>query len=338
MIDVLIIARNPMVCTRQMANTDGISSDGRYRFHINDYACKPQIVVVNGKGLRVPTTFAVPKRRTILLTDEPYSVLAYPKGYYGQFGTVVTCQREIKPVAGTRVIYSHVLLPWWVGITWEADHSNRITLTYDDIKKAQPEKTKLISVIYSFKTFSAGHALRRRFVERLQDRWGDRIDVYGKGITPFTDKWDVTAPYKYQLVIENCQATDYFTEKLSDAFLANTYPIYHGCPNAADYYPQAAFTPVDIRNFDQTVATIERVLADNLWEKRQKELAQCKQLALDKYNFFNRLAEVCNEITDEMGENGETLLRPAHNFFSLHNAWLYAFGRSYHNLKSKIKL
>ena len=222
---VLIITRNPLVHPRQMKNTDGRSDDGRYLFFVNQSDCQPDFVVVNSKGLREDTVFNVPRERCILLTDEPYSVLAYPRGYYRQFGCVVTCQQQIKPCQGTQVVRKQPLLPWYVGMTWEPDHSNRITMTYDDIRQAQPKKEKLLSVVSSYKAFSKGHVERRRFVEKLVEHYGDRIDVFGEGIRDFRDKWDVVAPYQYQVVIENCQSQDYWTEKLADCFLCNTYPI-----------------------------------------------------------------------------------------------------------------
>ena len=106
---VLIITRNPLVHPRQMKDGRGITEDGR------------DSVVINSKGLRETTTFTVPRSRTILVTDEPYSVLAYAKGYYQQFGTVVTTQREILSIKETHVIHMHTLLPWYVGMTWEPD-------------------------------------------------------------------------------------------------------------------------------------------------------------------------------------------------------------------------
>ena len=212
---ILIITRNPIVNTRQMENTGGVSRDGKYQFVINDWDCKPDFVVVNGKAVRETRMFDVPKSSTILITDEPYSVLAYPKGYYRQFGTVITNQQEIKSINGTNVIHTHTFLPWYVGMTWEPDHSNRITLDYNQIKTANPVKEKLMSVVSSYKTCSAGHVARRRFVNRLMARYGDKVELFGERVNDFRDKWDVTAPYKYQIVIENCCNKDYWTEKIA---------------------------------------------------------------------------------------------------------------------------
>jgi sulfur relay (sulfurtransferase) DsrC/TusE family protein len=329
---VLIITRNPIVHTRQMRNTDGRSDDGRYQFFINQIDEQPDFVVVNSKGLRQDTTFPVPRQQCILLTDEPYSVLAYPRKYYRQFGTVVTCQQQIKETHDTHVVHMQPLLPWYVGMTWEPDHSNRVIMTYSDIEHALPKKQKLISVVSSYKAFSKGHMQRRLFVDKLVEHYGDKIDVFGEGIRDFRDKWDVVAPYQYQIAIENCQDTDYWTEKLADCFLANTYPIYHGCPNVGDYFPSHAFTTIDINRFEQAVETIDRVIAQNLHQQRQKELSEAKQLVLDRYNLFNCLANICDQIAAET-VSGSTLLQPASRFFSLHNFWLYSVSRTFYKIK-----
>ncbi len=332
--NILIITRNPIVNTRQMKNTEGISEDGNYKFFINDFDCKPDFLVINGKAVREPKTFNVPKQRSILITDEPYSVLEYPKGYYRQFGTVVTNQEEILSCQDTNVIHTSTLLPWYVGMTWEKDHSNRITLDYNQIKNSNPEKTKLISVVSSFKTFSGGHVDRRRFVNKLMKRYGTKIDVFGEKVNDFCDKWDVTAPYKYQIVIENCRSKNYWTEKISDCFLANTYPIYFGCNNISDYFNEKSYTEIDILDADKAMEIIDKVINEDTFSQRQNELQDSKRKVLDDYNMFNRLAKICSQI--DYDKPGQITIKPAKKFFSMHNLYLHLVGRTYHKLSYKI--
>ena len=332
---ILILTRNPIVNTRQMKASEGISDDGNFKFVINNLDCQPDFLVINGKAVREPKTFNVPKQRTILITDEPYDVLEYPKGYYRQFGMVITNQEQIFSYQDTNVIHTHTLLPWYVGMTWEPDHSNRITLNYNEIKNAMPEKTKLISVVSSYKTFSAGHVNRQRFVNRLIKHFGDQIDVFGEKVNDFRDKWDVTAPYKYQIVIENCRNKDYWTEKLGDCFLANTYPIYYGCTNINDYFPENSYTEIDITKPDDAIKAIEKVIEQDLFSKRQEQLYQSKMKTLDRYNFFTELANICNSIT--YTGDGATTINPAKKYLTLHNLYLHLLGRSLHQLSYKIR-
>lgn len=334
-----MITRDPLVNFRQMKDHRGITDDGQYLFIVNDLDCQPDFVVVMGKGLRTEACFNVPRSHTLMLTSEPYSILDYPKGYCSQFGTVLACQRELKACKQTDIIHTQAMLPWFVGIIFGQRGEHRFTMNYEDIAQAHPKKDKLISVISSNKAFSQGHVDRLRFIKKLQERYGDKVDVFGRGFKDFADKWDVLAPYKYHIVIENSSSDYYWTEKLADCYLAETYPIYHGCTNIQKFFPQEALTPIDIRHFEQTAVIIDRVIAADLATKRQDALLESKQRVLDKYNIFNFVAEACRTIeqhADTADREAGVLIKPASKFFSWHNLYLYSIGRSYHKLTAKL--
>lgn len=42
--------------------------------------------------------------------------------------------------------------------------------------------------------------------------------------------------YQFSIIIENCQQTNYFTEKLLDCLITKTVPIYWGCPNISNWF------------------------------------------------------------------------------------------------------
>lgn len=329
---ILVITRDPLVHFRQMPGGTGLTPDGRYQFHLNTMEGDPDYVVVMGKGLREPRTFSLPPQHTVLVTGEPYAILAYARGYCRQFGLVASCQPQLR---GSNVVYTPALLPWFVGATFEPDGTNRFPMTYDDVARAQPEKTRAISVIASNKAFSPGHVDRIRFIRRLRDRYGDRIDIYGRGHNSFADKWDVLAPYRYHIVIENSTSDYYWTEKLADCYLAGTYPLYHGCRNIADYFPRQGLTPIDIRRFDECAAIIDRTLDSHLYERSQPLLRQCKELVLDKYNLFNQLAELCDRLPHG-DRRADVTLQPASRYPNLHNLWLHTVGRNLHKLRAKL--
>jgi hypothetical protein len=92
------------------------------------------------------------------------------------------------------------------------------------------DKTKMCSLVASAKRDSTGHKLRHKIVDWLRDSSQD-VEVMGRGYTAFEHKADGLAPYRYSVVIENVREQNYFSEKLVDAVLCNTVPIYWGCPN-----------------------------------------------------------------------------------------------------------
>jgi hypothetical protein len=105
----------------------------------------------------------------------------------------------------------------------------------EDIESIVPKKSKMTSLIASAKKNMEGHKLRHRIVDHVRELELD-VDVMGRGYKPFELKQDGLAPYRYSVVIENIREADHFTEKLVDAALCETVPIYWGCPNIQVYF------------------------------------------------------------------------------------------------------
>lgn len=118
-----------------------------------------------------------------------------------------------------------VLFP--LGCTWVGDWTE-LDLT----------KTKACSLIASAKRSQEGHALRHSMADFARAEGLD-VDVMGGGYQPFEQKADGLAPYRFSLVIENVREVNYFTEKLIDAVLCKSVPIYWGCPNIAEFIDPA---------------------------------------------------------------------------------------------------
>ena len=95
-------------------------------------------------------------------------------------------------------------------------------------------KTRNVSLIASEKRSLSGHKLRHRCVNWIRSE-GLAVDIMGRGYDAFAQKSDGLAPYRFSVVIENSRERNYFTEKLLDAVLCQTVPIYWGCPNIGDF-------------------------------------------------------------------------------------------------------
>lgn len=96
-------------------------------------------------------------------------------------------------------------------------------------------KTGMVSLIASAKRDTEGHRLRHAIVDWAR-AGGAPVDVMGRGYSPFERKSDGLAPYRYSVVIENGREPNYFSEKLLDAVLCRTVPIYWGCPNLERFF------------------------------------------------------------------------------------------------------
>lgn len=103
------------------------------------------------------------------------------------------------------------------------------------------EKTKLISMISSYKTISSGHAKRMEYVEKFKND----LDFYGRDANPISKKEDGLRDYMFSIAIENCEYDTYFTEKISDCFATGTIPVYLGTKNIGKYFNEDGIVILD---------------------------------------------------------------------------------------------
>jgi len=270
---------------RQTPQASGIW--GNCQFFVNQEIDECDVWVVYN-SLKQKETVRCSADNIILITTEPPSVEQYRPEFLDQFSKIITCHRDLQS-KHAQVVYRQQGLPWHVGKTQvgRKDYQFSSRYDYDELKSMKSfHKTKEISVITSNKQLTEGHKQRIQFVEKLKQHFGDRLDVFGRGIRDVDDKWDAIGEYKYHIVIENSSFPDYWTEKLSDTYLAGTYPLYYGCPNIADYFSKEAVTPIDIHDAQQSIRKIEDCINGEKYETAMSEIVQARELVLDKYNLF----------------------------------------------------
>jgi len=250
-----------------------------YWFIIDDLV-QEERVVCNPKNVYI-FTLEFPSIRSEINSD-----------FLNQFSTVITYSRNLNH---PNIIEEISLFPWHLGI----DNTNSKTQqknfkTYDQLILPIIEpKSKLISVISSNKSWTEGHKKRLKFVEALKDHYGDKIDIFGRGIRDFADKWDAIVPYKYHIAIENSACHNGISEKLYDAFLGESFPIYYGSPNVRDYFSEESFLDIDINNIDESIKRIDNLLLNNTYEKSIFYIRESKDLVLNKYNLFPFICDLC---------------------------------------------
>lgn len=141
-----------------------------------------------------------------------------------------------------------------------------------------------------------GHKRRFDFTMALKEYFGTAIDLYGRGVRDFEDKWEVLADYKYSIAMENGVWPDWVTEKLYDCYLAHTFPFYYGAPNATDYFDASSFERIDIGNIDVAKKTIERILVTpSHYEGSLHALLKAKENYLNRLNLFPLVAAFMDE-------------------------------------------
>jgi hypothetical protein len=278
------------------------------RFFIDDDCdtCDAWIVY---EDIAEAQTAICPPDRVFLVTGEPPSIRTYPRDFLEQFIQIVTCHENLPH---PNVVLTQQGLPWHIGRI--AGEEDSFCEGYDSLVATSPKKERLISVISSNKQSTEGHRKRWRFVQALMKEFGDVIDVFGRGFAPVPCKRDALFPYKYHIAIENSRTPHYWTEKLADAYLAEAFPVYCGCPNIDAYFPPEGLCPIDVEDIPGSCAVIERLLAEDPYEVRRDVVRHCKELVLQKYNLFSLLSEHIEKwsISDHASSRRVTLFPQRH--------------------------
>lgn len=273
-------------------------------FYINEEIQNPDFVFFFDQCPKDYQLFVNPKN-VCLVTGEPPSVKFYSRKYTSQFNWLLSCQKNVyKRHNG---ICSFPLLPWLVGIrqigTCLGNYAQNGILDYNYFahqNKIDNDRLDKIAVITSNKRITKGHRKRLDYIEKLSELLPGIIDKYGNGFKSIEDKYEVYKKYKYLLVIENCQYSNYWTEKLSDAFLSNCYPFYIGAPNILDYFSSNSLTSLDY-DAPKSALAIKHVMENQYYKSHFEDILASKDMILDKYNMFVQIANFVNSKFD----NGE---------------------------------
>jgi hypothetical protein len=269
---------------------------------------------------------ACPRAHTLVITTEPSSIKTYGNGYLQQFGYVLTSQ-EPEVIRHPHAIFSQAALIWFYGR--RSDHGS-----LDRMVGFPPiDKTELISTVCSSKQQKHTlHRARYQFTQELKLLIPE-LKVFGHGVQPIKDKAEALDAFRYHIAIENHVCLHHWTEKLSDSFLGHCLPFYYGCPNAAEYFPEDSFIPIDITDAPRAAALIREAIAANEYERRLPAIQKARNLVLEQYGLFATVSRIIEERHDSAMDlkpstSGEVILsRRAWRKGSLRNAVSYLIER-----------
>ena len=283
------------------------------QFRINQHVEFADFWFVMGGFWREDSPSLVPKNRMIFLQTEVGTDLQHflrpnirrlLRRFAMSFGPLET--RSI-PWRQT-----HVFLPWRIhGLPSVSQGQTPRKRDFDFFRGLGAlDKPEKISMILSSHSHLPGHRRRLRFAEDLMSVLGNTIEWFGHGVQPLEHKWDGLAPFQRTIILEN-NSFDYgMTEKLSDAFLCLTYPYYFGDPRATGLYPKNSFS--SISGFDAYAAAdfILNDLNSTPYEANLKNIVEAKNLYLDKYEVFSRVARIAKWFTELAPAGNKTLVKP----------------------------
>jgi hypothetical protein len=173
--------------------------------------------------------------------------------------------------------------PWW------------IRLPYDDLLSLKYSKKGNSNTCVSSSKWEHRNSVYRM----LSSDDSIKVDYYGRGMDKVVDskhyrgvlnynwlcKYKGFQNYEKALVFENSSQKNYFSEKFYDPILSWTLPIYWGCPNISDFFPENSFIPVDI----SSIESVKEALQTPVEKKHIDAIREARHLIMTEYNLFESI-------------------------------------------------
>jgi hypothetical protein len=99
-------------------------------------------------------------------------------------------------------------------------------------------------------------------------------------------KWDLFCDSQFHLAIENSRQQNYFTEKLCDALITYTIPIYYGCPNISDYFDTTGWIILEDENIETVIQKLASLTPDHY--ERHKDIVLKNYELCKKYIYLEQ--------------------------------------------------
>jgi hypothetical protein len=151
--------------------------------------------------------------------------------------------------------------------------------SYSDLRRAKFTKKTQVSVVASNK-----HTHRVNYINNVST-FNKNLVVKGGICGPrvnLSERANILKESSMSICIENSSQENYFTEKITDCILSWTLPLYWGCPNIHEFFPEGSYRLIDINNPEELSDIINKPITST--EIDALEVA--RKLILDKYNIW----------------------------------------------------
>ena len=229
----------------------------------------------------------VNKNNIIHICLEPPNEISKYRQYGNKKASLIFNQMDIRK----NNILSHGALPW---------HVNK---SYDFLTNAKAEdfeKENKIVWVTSNQRSSKGHNVRMDFLDSIKDL--DFVKLYGRGIRPIDDKWDVLSASKYGIAYENYRNDYYWTEKIMDCYLSFTMPLYYGCNAIGNFFPKDSYIQIDPKDKHSDLF-LKEIVNSNKWEENLGSIIEARNLILNEYQLFPFLTKQIQALETKKDSN-----------------------------------
>lgn len=224
----------------------------------------------------------------IHISLEPPNEISKYRQYANKKVPIIYNQLDIKK----NTILSHGALPWHVDMSYD----ELVNVNVDNLQK----ENKIVWVTSNQRN-SKGHQSRMNFLDAINGL--PFVELYGRGINPVANKWEVLSRSKYAIAYENFQNDYYWTEKIMDCFLSYTMPLYFGCNAIENYFPKNSYIQIDPKD-KHIELLLKDIASSKKWEENLEALTIARNLVLNKYQLFPFLYDIIEGL-----ENNKNVLQ-----------------------------
>jgi Glycosyltransferase family 10 (fucosyltransferase) C-term len=173
--------------------------------------------------------------------------------------------------------------------------------TYDQLNAInETKRTKLICSIASGLNGIPGYQNRRQFFENFSAA-NPLFDLFGKfsefsaSIPSYRGqcifKWKTVSQYKYSLVIENSTDDYYISEKIFDALICGSMPIYYGSNKIFEILPKEWFYYLPTLDASE-INKLNAFIATDAYKAVSDNRAEICKTVYEKFSFYSALEKL----------------------------------------------
>lgn len=244
----------------------------------NDDSPRIWDLVIVFEAITAPQSLRVRGNRVVFISGEPPEIGNYTTAFLRQFDLVFCAGAS----SGSRVSGEQHFNNWHFGYSRDTGYRYE----HDYIRNLPPpEKTQMLSTVTSNLNYLPMHIKRRALLDRLARDYAGRIDIFGRPHRYVEYKEDAILPYRFHLCVENCSVPDLWTEKVADSILSYAVPVYAGCQNIDDYFPNSTIA-IDLDDYSRACRTIENILfeGESIYQAMLPALTKARKSLLDTYD------------------------------------------------------
>jgi hypothetical protein len=175
---------------------------------------------------------------------------------------------------------------------------------WEKVTTHSPHKTKNISsIVTNLNSENIDHngctyKVRFDLINHLI-KTTDYIDFFGGwGKMDDPEKKSAVENYRFCISIENQFTKNWITEKFYDCILYNCIPIYFGCENIKEIYPEDGYILIeDINNPEKVKEQLDYINnnAEKIYNEKISGLLGIKKRYFSEYNLLKKIKELSNE-------------------------------------------